>query len=173
MTALIKDTLPEFRTLRLNCRPVQPSDTPFYVDLFSRQELVAHRPDPTPFDAAQSATSLGEDIAHWHRHGFGRWALIHAGRVVGLGGLTLKFQHRGLNLSYHLLPDLWGQGLASEFVRGALDYARDTLKAETVYGLVRPSNTASIRVLTKAGFAYQGAHISGGAPIDELRLELR
>ncbi len=173
MNALDFQNLPEFRTLRLRCRPVQAADTPFYADLFSRQELVAHRPDPTPFDEARSATSVGKDIAHWARHGFGRWALIHAGRTVGLGGLTVKYQHQGLNLSYHLMPDLWGQGLASEFVRGALDYARDDLGAEEVYGLVRPSNTASIRVLEKAGFAFQAEHMMGGAPMQELRLKLR
>ncbi|QBY00929.1 N-acetyltransferase [Rhodophyticola sp. CCM32] len=164
---------PVFRTARITCRPVEAADTPFYADLFARQEVVRHRPDPTPFDAARSATSLGKDLAHWTRHGFGRWALVHAGRVVGLGGLSLKFQHQGLNLSYHLLPDLWGQGLASEFVRGAIDYAGLALKAEEIYGLVRPANTPSIRVLEKAGFKHAGSHMMGGAPMTELRLKLR
>ncbi|RMA43139.1 GNAT family N-acetyltransferase [Rhodophyticola porphyridii] len=175
MTIAVRTTEPEpiFRTARLTCRPVEASDAAFYADLFARQELVEHRPDPTPFDTARSATSLGRDLAHWQRHGFGRWALLHAGRPVGLGGLSLKFQYRGLNLSYHLLPDLWGQGLASEFVRGAVDYAGLALKADEVYGLVRPSNTASIRVLEKAGFARGADHMVGGAPMSELRLKLR
>ncbi|WJY21441.1 GNAT family N-acetyltransferase [Fontisubflavum oceani] len=175
MTVVLRTTEldPIFRTARLTCRPVEASDAPFYADLFSRQELVAYRPDPTPFDAARSATRLGEDLAHWKQHGFGRWALVHAGRTVGLGGLSLKFQYRGINLSYHLLPDLWGQGLASEFVRGALDYAALSLKAQEVYGLVRPANTASTRVLEKAGFIHAAEHMVSGAPMTELRLKLR
>ena len=163
---------PSFGTLRLNCRPVLVEDGAFYADLFSRPETVAHRPSAAPLSAEETSKQLGRDIAHWERHGFGRWSLSHAGQVVGLGGLTVKPGLAGLNLSYHLLPEMWGQGLASEFVRAALDYARDVLGSDEVYGLVRPSNIASIRVMEKAGFHDAGLHQIGDGPMRELRLAL-
>lgn len=174
MGAVIQpNSLPVFRTLRLTCRPVLTDDVDFYATLFGLPEIVAHRPDPTPVSWDMAAETLADDIAHWEAHGFGRWALSHAGQTIGLGGLTRKGGFAGLNLSYHLLPEVWGQGLASEFVRGAVDHAWDALRETSVYGLVRPANIASIRVLEKAGFRDAGLHDWGGAPMRELRLRLR
>ena len=161
-----------FSTLRLNCRPVVAEDAAFYGDLFGLPETVAHRPDRKPLSPEATARQLELDIAHWQDHGHGRWALSHAGQIVGLGGLTVKPQFEGLNLSYHLLPEMWGQGLASEFVRAAVDFARDELRADAVYGLVRPNNIASIRVMEKAGFRDAGLHPVNGGPMRELRLIL-
>ena len=165
--------LPALRSLRMSAQPVAAEDAAFYVDLLTRPELNKHRPDARMRDAAACAAALQADMAHWSSFGFGRYRLTHAAQSVGLGGLTQKEGFSGLNLSYHLLPDWWGIGLASEFVRTALDFASDRLGAASVYGLVRPSNTASIRVLEKAGFARAGDHIVGGAPMRELRRELR
>ncbi|MEM1273793.1 MAG: GNAT family N-acetyltransferase [Pseudomonadota bacterium] len=161
-----------FGTLRLNCHPVRSEDGGFYADLFGRPETVAHRPGAQPVTPEAAGRALDTDMAHWQRHGFGRWSLVHAGQPVGLGGLTVKDGFLGLNLSYHLLPEMWGQGLASEFVRAAVDFARDDLGSDEVYGLVRPSNIASIRVMEKAGFRDAGLHSIGGGPMRELRLAL-
>lgn len=174
MTLLNPISAPEhFRTSRLTCRAVSPDDAEVYGGLFSQPALLAHRPDPTPLAREATDAMLADDLDHWRRFGFGRWALVHAGHVVGLGGLTLKHGFTGLNLSYHLSPDMWGQGLASEFVRGVLDHARAILPDEEVYGLVRPSNMPSIRVLEKAGFAILRELDMGGASMLELRLKIR
>ncbi|MBF9032307.1 GNAT family N-acetyltransferase [Rhodobacterales bacterium HKCCE3408] len=163
---------PRFGTHRLSCRPVAGCDGAFYSWLFGLPETVAHRPDKTPLAPSVAERQLQRDIEHWTEHGFGRWALSHAGQVVGLGGLTVKPGFDGLNLSYHLLPEMWGQGLASEFVRAAIDHARDELDAGELYGLVRPTNIASIRVMEKAGFRDHGLHRVHGGPMRELRLVL-
>ncbi|MEM9318537.1 MAG: GNAT family N-acetyltransferase [Pseudomonadota bacterium] len=163
---------PVFSTLRLTCRPVTGNDDGFYADLFGRPETIAHKPSETPITAEAAARALDRDIAHWERQGFGRWHLSHAGQAVGLGGLTVKDGLAGLNLSYHLLPEMWGQGLASEFVRAAIDFAGDELGSDEVYGLVRPTNIASIRVLEKAGFRDAGLHMMAGGPMRELRRAL-
>lgn len=161
------------RSLRLTCRPVEEDDAPFYEHLFALPGLNRHRPGAVAPSANETGGLLERDIAHWRRFGFGRYRMTHADHVVGLGGLSHKTGLNGLNLSYHLLPDWWGFGLASEFVRAALDFASDELQAESVYGLVRPSNGASIRVLQKAGFKDVALHAMGGSPMRELRRRLR
>lgn len=162
----------EFSTFRLTCRPVDDSDLAFCMDLFSRPEVLAHRPNPAAPMIDDTRAHLARDGAHWRRHGFGRWMLGHAGQQVGLGGLTVKEGFCGLNLSYHLIPEMWGQGLASEFVRSTVDYAAEQLASDELYGLVRPSNIASIRVLEKAGFRDAGLHSIAGGPMRELRIAL-
>ncbi len=61
----------------------------------------------------------------------------------------------GLNLSYHLHPENWGQGYASELVTEALRTAFGPLQADRVIGLVRAANPASRRVLERCGFTFE------------------
>ncbi|TPN83299.1 GNAT family N-acetyltransferase [Mesorhizobium sp. CU2] len=152
------------RSARLLLRRPKQVDLDFVVDLFSRPELVAHRPDPTPDTSQQSAARLARDIDHWNRRGFGRWAVEAEGRLVGFGGITVSNDFDGLNLSYHLHPDNWGQGYASELVLEALRTAFLTLEAERVIALARPANPASRRVLEKCGFAFDREVMLHGAP---------
>jgi RimJ/RimL family protein N-acetyltransferase len=152
------------RTARLLMRVPELADLDFVADLFAKPDLVAHRPHPAPDTREQSAARLTRDITHWQTHGFGRWAIEHDGIPVGFGGLTVKDDKPSLNLSYHLYPDAWGKGFASEMVAEALRVAFDELRATKVVGLVRPINVASRRVLERAGFEVEETIELDGAP---------
>lgn len=152
------------RTARLVLRPPELSDRDFLIDLFARPEVVAHRPHPVPDEPAASIARLARERAHWVEHGFGRWMLLRDGRPIGAGGLTRKAGVPDLNLSYHLHPEAWGQGYASELVAEALAVAFGPLDARRVVGLVRPANPASRRVLERAGFVSEGQVMLDGAP---------
>jgi RimJ/RimL family protein N-acetyltransferase len=72
-------------TARLILRRPDASDRDFKVDLFSRVELVAHRPNPVPDFPPASEELLTRDIEHRRLLGLGRWALaLDAWRVFGL-----------------------------------------------------------------------------------------
>ncbi|MGV1789445.1 GNAT family N-acetyltransferase [Rhizobium sp. A37_96] len=151
-------------TSRLSLRRPEEQDLDFITTLFARPELVAHRPDPRPDSPAESARRLARDRAHWRLHGFGRWAVETEGRLIGFGGVTVSTEFEGLNLSYHLHPDHWGNGYATELVKEALAFARNDLQAQRVIGLVRPVNVASRRVLEKCGFGFERDVMLHGAP---------
>jgi RimJ/RimL family protein N-acetyltransferase len=144
-----------WQTPRLILRPPAQSDLPFLTDMFSRPELTRHRPDPTPDDARASRERLARDMAHWAEHGFGRWAVLCDGQLVGFGGVARSLHYDALNLSYHLHPDYWGQGFASEIARAAVAFALHDLQAPLIIGLTRTINPASQRVLLGAGLVYQ------------------
>lgn len=152
------------RSERLLLRRPERSDLDFVVDLFSRPELVAHRPDPIPDTPQQSAARLARDIDHWDRHGFGRWAVEADDKLVGFGGVTVSSDFDGLNLSYHLHPHCWGYGYATELVQEALPESFRALRAHRVVALARPANPASRRVLEKCGFAFEREVMLHGAP---------
>ena len=84
----------------------------------------------------------------WRRP-VGRWrlSLREDGAAAGFGGLGPRPGREGLNLSFHVSPAMQGRGLAGEFVAGALALAFGALRASRVYGLARPWNAASLRVL--------------------------
>ena len=152
------------QTERLLLRRPTQADLEFLADLFSRPELVAHRPDPTPDTPQQSAARLARDIDHWDRHGFGRWAVEVNEKLIGFGGVTLSSDFDGLNLSYHLHPETWGHGYATELGRGSLRAAFGPLRADRVIALARPANPASRRVLEKCGFVFEREIMLHGAP---------
>ena len=152
------------RTARLRLRIPVEGDIDFLARLFSRPELVAHRPVPRPDSREESAARLARDIGHWKDHGFGRWAVEANGALIGFGGVTVSKEFDGLNLSYHLQPKSWGQGYATELVREALVFAFDDLHAERVIGLVRTANAASRRIPEKCGFNFEREVMLHGAP---------
>ncbi|WP_375689326.1 GNAT family N-acetyltransferase [Pseudooceanicola sp. LIPI14-2-Ac024] len=145
-------------------RRVEPCDLDFMAEVFSRPEVVAHRPDPTPDSREVCADKLVRDIAHWDRHGFGRWTVEAARRPVGFGGLTVVEDSRDLNVSYHVHPDHWGHGHASAIAAHAVEHGFGTLRAPRLRGLVRAANPASARVLLKLGFREDGEVTLHGAP---------
>ncbi|NLS15462.1 GNAT family N-acetyltransferase [Rhizobium sp. P40RR-XXII] len=159
-------------TSRLSLRMPEERDLDFLTALFSRQELVAHRPDPRPDSPEESVRRLARDRAHWRLHGFGRWAIETEERLIGFGGVTVSTEFEGLNLSYHLHPDDWGSGYATELVTEALAFAQNDLHAERVVGLVRPVNVASRRVLEKCGFGFEREVMLHGAPTHLLSYRL-
>ncbi len=151
-------------TPRLSLRMPEDRDLDFVTALFARPEIVAHRPEPEPDSPAESRRRLARDRAHWGLHGFGRWAVEAEGRLIGFGGVTVSTEFEGLNLSYHLHPDHWGNGYATELVMEALAFAFGDLQAQRVIGLVRPVNVASRRVLEKCGFGFEREVVLHGAP---------
>lgn len=151
-------------TARLLLRPPRPSDLDTVIRLFSRPELVAHRPDPTPDTPAASKARLDKDMRHWQEHGYGRWAIEAEGNTIGFGGPTYSEAFDAINLSYHLSPEAWGKGYASELVTAAIALALGKLEAEQIIGLARVANPASCRVLEKAGLRFQREVELHGAP---------
>ena len=156
------------QTARLVLRPVGQLDLAALTAHFAMPELVAHRPDPRPDAPDVIATQLAEDIEHWKRGGFGRWAIEAGGKIIGFGDLKSKSGFDGLNISFHLHPDCWRQGFASEFVHEALKVGFGELVAERVIGLVRPANPASRRVLEKCGLTFERSVQLFGAPTNLL-----
>ena len=61
---------------------------------------------------------------------------------------------RVLEVGFHLRPEHWGRGLATEAAAAALEHAFVVLKADAIFCGHNPQNTKSPRVLAKLGFVY-------------------
>lgn len=153
---------------RLDCRPAAPDDLDDMIRLYADPAMTSHRPDPRPDGADACRARLAGDLAHWRSFGVGRWRIAWDGAFAGFAGLTHRPDFEGLNISFHVAPALQGRGVASIFTEGALALAAAHGLADQVYGLVRPANPASRRVLEKAGFASLGLIPLGGAPTERL-----
>lgn len=125
-----------FRTTRLTGRAPGPGALSLYVRLFDEN----------------GAGDLDRDMQDWSRHAIAPWTLTHAGHDVGVGGFRIGFADDGLEVLFHFVPEVWGQGLASEFLSAALEHAKTTLRETQFFGYTHADETASRRVMEKAGF---------------------
>ena len=102
---------------------------------------------------------VAAQVRHWAEHGFGWWSLrdLDSGAFVGRGGIRwIEVDGEGTvaEVGYALVPERWGEGLATEVAREAVRVGRDDLGLDRIVGLALPTNAASRRVLEKAGLEY-------------------
>jgi RimJ/RimL family protein N-acetyltransferase len=96
------------------------------------------------------------------------------GAAVGAIGVALKDDvfRRSAEIGYWLGEEYWGRGIVSEAVRAMTDYAFANWDLCRIYAGVFEWNPASMRVLEKAGYKFEGrmhkAVIKDGESIDEL-----
>lgn len=78
--------------------------------------------------------------------------------VIGNGGLhQYKQEHKCVELGYWILPEEQGHGYASEAIRSICAYAFTTMDVHRIEAIVEGENNASMQLLTKFGFAHEGA----------------
>ena len=89
--------------------------------------------------------------------GYGYWytSLKDQNRFIGFFVVKILPETGETEIGYRLLPDYWGQGLATEGARAMVAYTESYLKVSRVVGVVNPKNLASSRVLEKAGLHFE------------------
>jgi [ribosomal protein S5]-alanine N-acetyltransferase len=110
---------------------------------------------------------LETNLIHWDRWGYGLWIVrAGGGAFVGRGALR-HVEIDGVDeveITYSLLPEFWGQGLATEMARALLDIGRARLCLKGLIALTLSSNRASQRVMVKLGLTYERTLDYGGQP---------
>ncbi len=79
-----------------------------------------------------------------------------SGRYAGSCGLIPLPDDSGVEISYNIIPPLWGQGLATELADGLIGFIFEASRVDLVAALVMPENQASLRVAEKAGLSSRG-----------------
>lgn len=140
------------RTGRLVMRPVAYGDLP---------DLVALKADPTVYalmlggvrTPAQTADDLAEDIIFWGAHGVGLWAVRDAmtEAFLGVTGLHLRGDGRGMALRMAFAAAAHGRGYASEAAGAALRFGHERAGLRRIIGVARETNIGSRMVLGAIG----------------------
>jgi RimJ/RimL family protein N-acetyltransferase len=140
------------RTARLVLTPIIGSDLP---------DLRRLKADPRVFaimlggvrNAIETAEDLARDVIAWGEHGFGMWAIREKDhhRFVGITGLEMRPDGRGVALRFALGPDEQGRGMAREAAAAALRFGHDQARLNRIVAVARESNFASRTVLGSIG----------------------
>lgn len=114
-------------------------------------------------DRPRSDALMARIRDHIAREGFGFWAaeLKSQRRLVGFVGLQRAAPdlpiHPGLELGWRLIPEVWGQGLASEGAKAVLDWGFANLDATELVAITARTNLRSQRVMQKIGMTHEPA----------------
>jgi ribosomal-protein-alanine N-acetyltransferase len=151
-------TVPELLTNRTLLRPYTPDDAiAMHSAIYGDADVMRFLPGNAPVSIERSERSINYFINHWHEHGYGAWAVIHRADNVLIGQCGLnRLQDGAVEVFYALAKAYWGQGLATEAARVAVDYGFEVIKLPQIIALAYPDNQASRHVIEKLGMRYQG-----------------
>jgi len=147
---------PELETARLRLRQFRESDLDAWASLTGDAETMRFIGNGRPYDRDQAWRSIGYLLGHWQIRGYGLWAAEEkaTGELVGRIGLYRPEGWPGLEVGWLVARPRWGEGLATEGARAALEHAFTAVGAERVISAILPENAASIRVAEKIGERY-------------------
>ena len=93
-------------------------------------------------------------LGNYQKRGYGMLAIEEAksGKLIGFAGLVHPGGQVVPEVKYAFLRSHWGQGFASETVRGLIEYGRSDHSMSYIIATAAPANVASHKVLLKAGF---------------------
>lgn len=158
--------IPEIQTDRLLLRSFAPSDFEAYAVMMAHPEVTRHLMDGRPLSRAEAWRQMAMFMGHWMLRGFGLWAVEEraTGQFIGRIGCLEPEGFPAFEIAYTLTASAWGRGYAREGAAAALRYARETLNRQEITSIIRPANTASIRVAQSLGAVAAESVEFFGAP---------
>jgi [ribosomal protein S5]-alanine N-acetyltransferase len=124
---------------------------------------------------AQTQAKIKSFIACYQEFGFGKWAVILKERntLVGYCGIAVDYidGKDEKELGYRFNSKFWGKGLATEAATVAIRYGFEQFRLPYILGVVERANTASVRVLEKAGMQYKKTTVFHEVEMDIYRVD--
>jgi len=156
-----------FSTARLTARDWTMADDQSAFAIYGREEVTRWLGAP-PAAPAASLAEMRQRLARIIERnasdpGFGLWPieLRDSGLVVGavllvpLAGAA-GADRQDFEIGWHLNPDNWGRGYATEAGRGAIDLSFGERGLSEVLAVVYPANAASLAVCRRLGMIHRG-----------------
>src|SRR5439155_25343409 len=125
---------------------------------------------PYPYTIADARNYLKANLKKKPETNF---AIVADGNAVGSIGILLNddVYRKSAEIGYWLGEEYWGRGIATRALSAITDYAISNYDLCRLYASVFEWNTASMRVLAKAGYTFEGrlrrAVIKDGKIIDQ------
>jgi len=92
-----------------------------------------------------------------YKRGYEYGIFSKEGRYIGnVGIVNVDWINNSAEITYFIGEDYWGYGYATEAVQGVLAFAFERLQLERIQGRCMEGNKASLRVMQKCGFSYEG-----------------
>jgi RimJ/RimL family protein N-acetyltransferase len=151
-----------FRTQRLAARDWAVADADAAFAIYGRDEVMRWL-GPQPRRVVPSVEAMRERVeamtAQKRPHpGYGLWPLelLSSGEVVGAILLQPLPGSDLVEIGWHLNPDHWGHGYATEAAAGVIALAFEERDLDRVAAVVDPDNARSLAVCRRLGMTHLG-----------------
>jgi len=148
------------KTYRLILEPWRSSDWEEFRLIATDVEVMRYITGGIPWADEQIKNFVYRQMSLYAERGYCRWKLIEiaTGDLIGFCGPGKWRDEPDPEIGWWLARQKWGQGLATEAARAALD---DT-PVERIISIARPENTASIGVMKKIGLRLEAEFEADG-----------
>lgn len=161
-------------TNRLLLSAPAPEDAEGLLRVYARPEVVQYLSGEPAKSLDEIHTKIALRASFQHSRGFTFWTmrLKKTGEIIGAAGL-IPLERKGpeIELGYHLTPDQWGRGYATEAAIASLDYGFNEAGLRQIVAVYDPANEKSAAVLKRAGMTNH--HKSRAYDRDVMKCEAR
>ena len=150
--------MPELRTARLRLRDIEEADLPVLHahNLHPLAQQFEAGPPATESQFIQIMRGVMTEQASTPRYSY-YFAIERDQQVIGSCYLVVQdVDNRQAEIGYRTAYEQWGNGYATEAANALVEFGFKTLQLHRVYAEVLSDNTASCRVLEKAGMRHEG-----------------
>ena len=147
----------ELKLTRCTIRDYRPSDAESLAKHANNRKVWLGLRDafPHPYTVEAAKAFLKGSIAGLPRIHF--CIDIDGAAVGGIGLRPGEDVHRHTaEFGYWLGEEFWGRGIMTEIVPAFVDYSFKEFSLKRIFAMPHSSNPASVRVLEKAGFVFEG-----------------
>jgi RimJ/RimL family protein N-acetyltransferase len=146
----------DLKTERLLLRSFRDDDIDALLPLIGDRDIAATTLRiPHPY-ARKDAEQFFEFARTKVAEGHAVFAIEFEGKLSGTLGLHATLEHRKAELGYWVGKPFWGQGIVTEAAAEAIRWGFEEHGLNRIYAGCFSENPASIRVLEKLGFKFEG-----------------
>ena len=150
---------PTLETDRLLLRKVTPEDAEAVFAYASDSEVTRYVAWDRHRSIEDSKVFLRYTLRKYESGGEPNWAIVYKGnqRFIGTCGFAgWEADHARAEIGYVSRREYWGRGLIPEAVRATIRFGFENMGLNRIEARCIAENTASARVMEKAGMLYEG-----------------
>ena len=150
---------PTLETERLILRALTPDDATSVFAYAADPEVARHMVWDAHRSMKDSQAFLELTLARYESGDAPDWGIVYKGdgRLVGTAGFVAwEKEHARAEVGYVLNRLYWGRGLAAEALRAIFSFGFERMYLNRIEARCIAENTASARVMEKAGMTYEG-----------------
>ncbi|AQS38339.1 acetyltransferase, ribosomal protein N-acetylase [Shewanella psychrophila] len=164
-------------TQRLIIREFNLDDAQAVYHFNAPEEVNRFTGDAGICSSIEDAENIIRDIwlAEYKKYSYGRWAVVlkETSEVIGFCGFKNDSRINAVDIGYRFHPVHWGRGYATESNQACIEYAKQHLDLDQVFGDAVAENLSSINVLLKLGMSYISQYQEDGFTVNRYEIFLK
>lgn len=165
--------LPNLETERLWLRKMEPSDLPHVGKMLADPRMTKY----IGYVAGQWTPEkwMERTVERREKDGLSFLAVELKPKRLFIAQIGLLLQEidgkKEVEVGYHLLPEYWGNGYATEAAKACMEWGFKNLNVPRIISIIHPENQASINVAKRNGLKFDKEALFRGSPAVVYSLE--